>query len=170
MSTIPIMEEEDILLAHLLAMHDEAADRFTDLADCLYQHHNVAAHTVFDQALQLQKQAIAQLEDEIGTRQLPTIAPWEYLGHCEEHPECECMQQAHYLMSAQQAVQLALFIENRLLTFCQHQQQAKNSATRDLASNQTAAIRQRIQQLSVLADQAQDKLPLEDFDPPNMPE
>jgi len=163
------MEE---FLAHALALKYESEERLEQLAHCLAEHNNQAAADVFQGLIDSIGSVIRELEALAADRYLPQIPPWEYQWHCDDDPEALCIDQAHYLMTARQSLELARFNELRSLQFFQ-------KVKDEVADDQIASLAQRLIEIELaFADDIQQRLeslpqdspPCEDLDPPNMPE
>jgi hypothetical protein len=159
-------------LAHIIALKHESEDRLTTMADCLFAHNNPPAAQVFHELAGLISLVVEQLQTLALDHVLPEIPPWEYQWHCEDDPEALCMEHAHYLMSARQALQLALYNEQRSVEFLQRiEREVSEPAVREMARRQLRVeqefaeiIRQR------LADLPDEDVVCDDLDPPHMPE
>lgn len=165
-------ESEAEFLAHVIALKNESEDRLQTMADCLSVHNNPHAAEVFQTLAEFLAQTVQQLEANAAGMQLPNIPPWEYLWHCSDDPESLCMDQAHYMMSVKQSLELALFNEQRSLVFFKR-------VLDDVEHPQIQQLaRQQIDLEYEFADFIQQQMALlgeddyicDDLDPPNMPE
>ena len=165
-------QSEAEFLAHVIALKCESEDRLQTMADCLFVHNNPHAAEVFQTLAEFIAQTIQQLELNATGMQLPNIPPWEYQWHCSDDPEALCMDQAHYMMSIRQALELALFNEQRSLNFFKKVfDDVDHSGITELARQQIEMEQEFAefiqQQLALVGD---DDFICEDLDPPNMPE
>ena len=158
--------------AHVIALKQESEDRLQGMADCLTEHNNPDAAEVFQQLSEYISDNIQQLETMAQGLELPEIAPWEYQWHCSDDPDAICMDQAHYMMSIRQSLELAMINEQRCVQFFQrvhtevgHPGIMKLALQFITVEEKFAQIIQR--RLLLIED---DDEPCEDFDPPNMPE
>jgi hypothetical protein len=168
---ISIHSEADFL-AHVIALKHESEERLQTMADCLYVHNNPDAADVFQELATNIATAIEALESRAEGIELPVIAPWEYQWHCSNNPDSQCMDQAHYMMSSRQALQLALFNEQRSLAFFKRiEDSTQHDAVRVLAGEQVA-VEQRFAELVIsrMNDLPLDDRLCDDLDPPHMPE
>lgn len=171
LTPITITSEVEFL-AHVIALKHESEERLQNMADCLSEHNNPEAAEVFDSLAEFIKQTIQQLESRAMGLQLPEIPPWEFQWHCANDPESLCMDHAHYMMSARDSLQLALFNEQRSVEFFKRiVNEVDDVDVRKLAAEQIQIeqqfadlIQQRLQGI------AEDIETCEDLDPPNMPE
>lgn len=173
MESMPEIKSSAHLLAHVHAMKCESEDRLQDLSDCLTQHNNLQAAEIFDQTIRLIQQGLLKIEQYAAGMELPNIPPWQYQWHCQDQPDCLCIDQAHYMMTPLQALDLAVFNEQRLQMFCK--QQMDNGIADNIKQLAAALYQLELQhidkmsswreQLNLLENEL-----LEDFDPPNMPE
>ena len=161
------------LLAQVYAMKCESEDRLQDLIDSLKQHNNGAAADVFSRTNELIKLSIKNLEQRTQGMQLPEIPPWELQWHSKEQPDCLCMENAHYLMTPLQALELAIFNEKHLQEFfIQQIDTGVNEEIRLIADEFLVQEKQLTVQMHSWKEQLEND-PTEqneDFDPPNMPE
>ncbi len=168
-----IIKSPEHLLAQVYAMKCESEDRLQDLIDSLKQHNNSAAADVFSRTIELIKVSIKNIEQRTQGMQLPEIPPWEAQWHCEEQPDCLCIENAHYLMTPLQALDLAIFNEKRLQEF--FLQQIDEGITEEIRLIANELFVQE-KQLSIQIHSWKEQLehsqtePDEDFDPPNIPE
>jgi len=170
---ILIIKSTEHLFAQVYAMKCESEDRLQDLIDSLNQHNNSAAAEIFSRTIELIKLSLENIEQRVQGMQLPQIPPWESQWHCDDQPDLLCIENAHYLMSPLQALELAIFNEQRLQEF--FKQQADIGINEDIRLIANELLFQEMQ----LAEQMQSwKKQLEnseteqneDFDPPNIPE
>lgn len=166
------ISSEAEFLAHVIALKHESEERFQGMADCLSVHNNLQAAEVFQHLAELISDNIQKLESMAAGLELPEIPPWEYQWHCANDPDSVCMDQAHYMMTARQSLELALFNEQRSVDFFRRVKiKVENPAVTKLAQQLITveekfaeAIQQRLEDIE------DDEEPCEDLDPPNMPE
>jgi predicted RecB family nuclease len=166
------IHSEAEFLAHVIALKHESEERLQNMADCLSEHHNPEAAEVFANLAQLVGQTVQQLEAKAAGLQLPEIPPWEFQWHCKNDPESLCMDHAHYLMSARESLQLALFNEQRSAEFLDRVvNEVEHAGVRQLAEQQAHIERQFAEMIQQRLDKmAEDVERIEDLDPPNIPE
>ena len=168
-----IIKSPEHLFAQVYAMKCESEDRLQDLINSLEQHNNNAAADIFSRTIELIKLSIKNIELRTQGMQLPEIPPWESQWHCEDHPDLVCIENAHYLMSPLQALELALFNERRLQEFfIQQVDKGINEEIRIIANEFLIQEKQLTIQMYSWKEQLENN-PTEqneDFDPPNVPE
>ena len=166
------ISSEAEFLAHMLALKNESEERLQTLADCLYAHNNSRAAEVFQQLANDLAESIRLLEDKAAGIELPNIPPWEYQWHCSNNPEALCMDHAHYLMSMRQALELALFNEQRGLAFLQRiHDEVADESIRALSSDQIDIEQRFAERLREwMLGLPEDEAMCDDLDPPHMPE
>ena len=168
-----IIQSPEHLLAQVYAMKCESEDRLQDLIDSLKQHNNSAAADVFSRTIELIKVSIKNIEQRTQGMQLPEIPPWEAQWHCEVQPDCLCIENAHYLMTPLQALELAIFNEKRLQEFFKEQIDNEiNEEIRLIASEFLIQEKQLTIQMHSWKEQLENNQmeQNEDLDPPNIPE
>ncbi len=174
MSNTPLtIHSIEQLLAQAHAMKCESDDRLHDLEHSLREHHNAKAAAVFLQIRAWLKHSINDIEQRASAMTLPVIPPWDAQWSCAEPADCACMEQAHYLMSPQQALKLTLYNEQRFAVFFDHQsQQGATPAIRQTAKELLTQDKKLMAQIQALQDKfdPDDDCKQDDFDPPNTPE
>ena len=168
-----IIKSPEHLLAQVYAMKCESEDRLQDLIDSLKQHNNSAAADIFSRTIELIQDSIKNIEHRAQGMQLQEIPPWESQWHCEEQADCQCIENAHYLMTPLQALELAIFNEKRLQEFfIQQIDKAINEEIRLIANEFLVQEKQLTVQMHSWKEQLENNSTKqnEDFDPPNIPE
>ncbi len=168
-----LIKSPEHLFAQVYAMKCESEDRLQDLIDSLIQHNNSAAADVFSRTIELIQVSIKKIEQRTQGMQLPEIPPWEAQWYFEEQPDCLCIENAHYLMTPLQALELAIFNEIRLQEFFIVQvNKGVNEEIRIIADDFLIQEKQLTKQIHSWKKQLESS-PTEqneDFDPPNIPE
>lgn len=159
-------------LANVIALKIEFEERLEGLADCLETHNNPVASDVFRTLADRVSENLRKMEVMAAGHELPVIPPWEYQWHCSDDPEALCIDRAHYLMSSKQALELALFNENRSMQFLHKViEDVDNDAIKQLASLMIAMEKELAESMQhALQNMEEDMHLCEDLDPPNMPE
>lgn len=103
--------------AHALAIEQEAAHRYHDLARQMTLHHNPAVAETFERLARLEADHAAQIAAAAPDVDTSTIPAWEYRWEGVESPEATDYAHAHYLMTPFHALELALQNERRALAF-----------------------------------------------------
>lgn len=104
-------------LAHALAIEEEAALRYRELADQMELHHNPETAQLFGELAAAEAEHAARVRQLIGTRKPPVLMPWQYRWHGAESPEASPYDAAHYRMTPYHALQLALAAERHAERF-----------------------------------------------------
>ncbi len=105
------------LLAHALAMEEEAAQRYVELADQMAVHNNHEVETLFRKLAEIEKKHVDHMSEASAGLALPRIAPWDYRWGDGESPEALDPADLHYLIRPYQAIALALEHERRAADF-----------------------------------------------------
>ena len=103
------------LMAHALAMENEAAQRYADLADAMETHNNRAVAELFRKMAVIERKHAAQIMTEMGWKEAPALpkVAWEDF----EAPETAPGDEVHYLMQPYHALEIALANEKRAERF-----------------------------------------------------
>ncbi|MDH5749403.1 MAG: ferritin family protein [Rhodospirillales bacterium] len=108
------------LLAHALALEQEAAERYRDLADQMDVHNNPEVSELFARMSSVEKIHVDSIKKRAKGMDLPHIPPWEYKWLDFEPPEMVPETDVHYLMTPYHALSLALTAEERGYDFYMH--------------------------------------------------
>ncbi len=169
--TRPIESLED-LCAHALELEHESTARFQQLSDSMEMHHNEKVANLFRELANLSDAHAAAIESRMQRLELPQIPPWEFQWNCPDGPESHCLDEGvSYMMTATQALRLALFNEEKAQTFYQGvADRSSDARVRELASEMATEEAEHADLLREwLEREAVEAMPLEDFDPPNVP-
>ncbi len=110
------MSLEELLL-HALVMEREAVQRYTQLAEMMKQIGNRKVAKIFAKMSKIEARHEKQIEDQIGDHALPLLTPSEYRWRGTESPENADSGRLFHLMTARQAMSLALECEKRARDF-----------------------------------------------------
>jgi len=105
------------LLAHALAMENEAAERYGELADQMETHHKTAVAAIFRRLESAEKKHLGELEEMCRKVQLPHYAPWDFKWTGAESPEAIATGRVHYQLSVREAILLAFEHERKAAEF-----------------------------------------------------
>lgn len=169
-----LYEDEAVFLAHSVTLEQEAAERLYELASTMEVHNNRPLYELLTELAGYSERHAADVVGLCQGKTLPTLQAWEYAWPEEESPEVFRYSSVHYLMTAEQALQVALEVELNAQVFYEDvasrtSNQSLKAAAENFAAEErehVAAVRSRLQSLahkSVLQD-------VTDFDPPHMPE
>lgn len=103
--------------AHALAIEQEAAHRYQELAQQMVLHHNPAVAETFERLARLEADHAAHIAKAAPDVDTSTIPAWAYRWEGVESPEATDFAHAHYLMTPFHALELALQNERRALAF-----------------------------------------------------
>jgi len=103
------------VMAQALAMENEAAQRYADLADAMETHNNRDVAELFRKMAAIERRHAAQIMAEMGWNEPPPLAKitWEDF----EGPETAPPDEVHYLMQPYHALEIALANEKRAERF-----------------------------------------------------
>lgn len=107
----------DELLAYSLAIEEEAAERYAELADLMEVHNNHEVAELFRKLEAIEGKHIANVEAMGKGRALPRISPLGLQWDDAESPEALAHEDVHYLMTPHHALSLALVAEQRATAF-----------------------------------------------------
>lgn len=160
-------------LAHAITLENESVERYQQLADSMETHNNMEVADLFRKLAHFGEIHAHEVEHHAEGMKLPQIPPWDYKWTCPEGPESGCEEDAHYLMDTRQALNMALHNEERGRQF--YAAVAETSAdeeVRKLANEFAEEEQEHVNILKkwVLHLSDPDTVPLDDLDPPNIPE
>lgn len=162
------------LCAHALELEHESTSRFHQLADSMEVHHNPEVADLFRRLAALSEAHAEKIAEDAQGLALPRIPPWDFQWNCPDGPESHCLDEnVSYLMTAAQALRLALFNEEQAQAFYQEIAGCSGDArARALAAEMAAEEAEHAQLLRQWLEQIDDSEPppSEDLDPPNVPE
>jgi len=125
----------DKLLAYSLAIEQEAAERYAELADQMQVHNNDEVAELFRKLAAIETKHIATVEAMGEARELPHISLWELQWDDSESSETLAHDEVHYLMTPYHALSLALFAERRAVEFfARVAEDAEDEKVRHMAS------------------------------------
>ena len=101
--------------AHAVAMEDEAADRYLELADMMEAHRNDAVATVFRDMNHFSLLHRDEIRDRAGAIDLPRLKSWQYRWRTP--PEVGGDEAFDYLMEPYHALKYARMNELRAMEY-----------------------------------------------------
>jgi len=107
------MNEVERFLAHAVQLERDAARRYEDLAASMATDGNRELKEFFDRMAGFSRKHLAQATARAGFREMPDLAPHEYDWPDGTAPETAGWEGVDALMSAQEALALALVSERR---------------------------------------------------------
>lgn len=163
-------------LAHALELEYESAERYRELAGNMTVHNNPEIAELFEYLARMSDLHAQEVEEHAKGIELPQIPPWDYKWAAGGSPEANAAEQDEeisYLMTPIQAMHLALHNEIRGRDFYARvaagspDPEVRRLAT-EMADEETEHADLLEQKLARMdPSRAQ---PVEDLDPPNMPE
>jgi len=102
-------------LAHAVALEQEAADRYLELADMMEAHRNDAVSKVFRDMTRFSEMHRDEIKARVGATELPQLRAWEYRWSLP--PEVGGEEGFDYMMEAYHALQYARENEVRGLDY-----------------------------------------------------
>ena len=161
-------------LVHALELEHESAERYLQLAQSMAIHNNEEVAELFEHLATMSQEHALDVESRAQGLILPEIAPWDFKWNCPSAPESDCLEfDANYLMTAVQALDLALHNEIRGRDFYAHvAMSSPHPAVRRIAGEMSDEESEHVDLLKDwLAKETHCREPaLLDMDPPNMPE
>jgi len=103
-----------LFLAHSLALEKDAMGRYDDLSRILDSHNNPQVSALFHDMknyAELHVNEVTKIAETVGG--IPAVAPLDFVWYTEEPPEAAPFEEAHYLMTPRQALEVALDCEKR---------------------------------------------------------
>ena len=111
------MTDLDTFLAYSVALEEEAAERHDELADMMEVHHNPEVAAIFRKLAGYSRLHAQESRDHSEGSELPRIAPWDFGWETMEGPETTDIGAVNYLMTAAQALRVAMANEKRARDF-----------------------------------------------------
>lgn len=108
-------------LAHSIAMENEAADRYDELADVMEVHNNLEVASLFRQMSEFSRLHAVSVQKRAEKYTLPRLKSWDYRWNSPEPAEVGSADGTHYMMKAWHALQFALANERRGHDFYAHE-------------------------------------------------
>jgi rubrerythrin len=174
--TYSAIETVDEFLVHALELEQESAERYHQLAQSMEIHHNHEVAELFEHLAIISEEHARDVEERAVGLILPNIAPWEFKWNCPGSPESQCLEfEANYLMTALEALTLALHNEIRGRDFYAHvAMSSPHPAVRHLAGEMEEEEDEHVDLLKdwfVKESHSCSRGPAPvDLDPPNTPE
>ena len=101
------------LLAHALALEEEARERYAELAQIMESHNNPDVTELFTKMAEIEHIHVLEIRRQIARRELTDLPFTQYCWIGLEGPETTDHAELHYLMTPRQALSLALINEKR---------------------------------------------------------
>lgn len=113
-------------LAHAVALEQEAADRYLELADMMEAHRNDAVSAVFRDMTRFSQMHRDEIKARVGAIKLPQLKSWEY--RWRSPPEVGGEEGFDYMMEAYNALKYARENELRAMHMQCYRSVAEESA------------------------------------------
>ena len=169
-----LYEDELTFLAHSVALEQEAAERLYELADAMAVHNNRPLQALFLELANFSERHAGEVQTHCQGKPLPMLQAWEYSWPDEESPEVFHYSRIHYLMTPEQALQVALEVEQNAQNFYEDvARRSGNGALQQLAQGFAQEESEHVQAVltRLRAEQGAGRaFDNTDFDPPHMPE
>ncbi|CAA7621057.1 conserved hypothetical protein [Candidatus Terasakiella magnetica] len=135
-------------LAHALAMENEAADRYDELADSMEVHNNPDVAEMFRQMAKFSRLHGASVAARAAPYDLPKLKSWQYRWNTPEPAEVGPVDDTHYMMTPYHALAFALENERRGMEFYADEAAANpEKDVRDMAAEMAAEEAEHVAEL-----------------------
>lgn len=135
-------------LAHAVAMENEAAERYDELADSMDVHNNPEVAELFRQMAKFSRLHGASVAERATGHDLPKLKSWQYRWNTPEPPEVGTPSGTHYLMTSFHALEFALENEKRGQEFYASEARGSDDAeVRALATEMAAEEAEHVTEL-----------------------
>jgi len=166
-----IIESVEEFMVHAMELEVASSDHYEELADAMEVHNNLEVAELFHKLANYSRLHGEEVQQRAAHLELPKITPWDFKWKCPSAPESFCMEDAHYLMTTTQALEIALFNEIRGRDFYQSvADNTSSEAVRKLALEMVEEENWHVEMLREWQANLQETVPLDDLDPPNIPE
>ena len=105
------------LLQHALVIETEAAERYRSLGHQMAVHNSPHIARIFEKMADIEGRHAAEIEARLRGLSPPDRKPWEYAWGDAASPEAGGDEEAHYMMTARQALEMVLEAEQRAYDF-----------------------------------------------------
>jgi rubrerythrin len=166
-----VIETVGEFLVHALELEEASSDHYDELADSMEIHNNLSVAELFRKLGDFSRQHAKEVHARAEGVELPMITPWDFKWKSPSSPESFCMEEASYMMTISQAMEIALFNEIRGRDF--YQQVADNTPDPEVKKIAQEMVEEEAWHVEMLREwqaRLQEEPPLDDLDPPNMPE
>lgn len=105
------------LLAHALAIEEDALERYVMLADQMERHNNTELREIFLKLASHEEHHAQEIRDRADYMKLPRLTLYDLKKAGNNSPEAAELGEAHYKMTPWHALQMALKAEQRAFDF-----------------------------------------------------
>jgi len=166
-----IIDNVEEFLVHALELEEASQEHYEELADAMEVHNNLEVAELFRKLANYSHLHAQEVHQRAGDLKLPNITPWDFKWKCPSAPEAFCMEDANYLMTTTQALEIALFNEVRGRDFYQNvADHSPSEAVREMAREMVEEENWHVEMLREWQASMEEQTPQEDLDPPNIPE
>ncbi|MEJ2394503.1 MAG: ferritin family protein [Candidatus Thiodiazotropha sp.] len=166
-----IIDTVEEFLVHALELEEASQEHYEELADTMEVHNNLEVAELFRKLANYSRLHAEEVHEKASDMKLPQITPWDFKWKCPSAPEAFCMEDANYLMTTTQALEIALFNEIRGRDFYQEvADSTPTEAVKKLAQEMVEEENWHVEMLREWQESMEDQLPQDDLDPPNIPE
>lgn len=160
-------------LAHSVELESEARERYLELSEAMAEHNNEEVAEFFGRMADESRLHLEEVAEIAEQHDLPDLKAWEFNWPEEESPEAASYEAVHYRMTVRQAMLLALDNERAAERFYRSfADSSQDAETRRLAAQFSAEEASHAAHLVKWLGKlpADPEHPLEEDDPPHMPE
>lgn len=166
-----IIDTVEEFLVHALELEEASQEHYEELADTMEVHNNLEVAELFRKLANYSRLHAEEVHEKASDMELPQMTPWDFKWKCPSAPEAFCMEDANYLMTTTQALEIALFNEIRGRDFYQEvADSTPTEAVKKLAQEMVEEENWHVEMLREWQESMEDQLPQDDLDPPNIPE
>ena len=166
-----IIDSVEEFLVHAMELEEASQYHYEELADTMEVHNNLEVAELFRKLANYSRLHAEEVHGKAADLELPQITPWDFKWKCPSAPEAFCMEDANYLMTTNQALEIALFNEIRGRDFYQEvADHTSSEAVRKLAVEMVEEENWHVEMLREWQAGIDAQEPQEDLDPPNIPE
>jgi rubrerythrin len=166
-----IIDTLEEFLVHAMELEEASQEHYEELADSMEVHNNLEVAELFRKLANYSRLHAEEVHKRAIGRVLPEITPWDFKWKCPSAPEAFCMEDADYLMTTSQALEIALFNEIRGRDFYQEvADSTPDDGVRKMALEMVEEENWHVEMLRNWQDGINVQQPQEDLDPPNIPE
>jgi rubrerythrin len=166
-----IIDSVEEFLVHAMELEEASQEHYEELADTMEVHNNLEVAELFRKLANYSRLHAEEVHEKAADMELPQMPPWDFKWKCPSAPEAFCMEDANYLMTTNQALEIALFNEIRGRDF--YQEVADNTPTeavKKLAQEMVEEENWHVEMLREWQAGIDEQPPQDDLDPPNIPE
>lgn len=157
------------MLAFVLAVENEASERYAEMAEAMDAHNNTKVAEIFREMADIEELHAEGVQRQITQLNLESVPKTEYQWTSPEGPETGDFSDLHYLMTPREALLLALHNEKRAAAyFADIAEKVSNDEVKKMAREMATEEQEHVQWVEKwLLDYPEDENEwVEDNDPP----